>query len=318
MPGSVWFRDDFDAAPSVEALKGALGGWGTDEDAVIKILGNHNWQQRMEIAESYKAAYGASLIDDMKSELTGDFEDVTVAMLTEPVVLYAQEIHEAISGAGTDETTLVEVLATKTNEELERIKEKYKELYEVEMEEDLASDTSGYFRRLMISLVSAGRQEDIYANVDYDKAREDAQKFLDAGESRWGTDEEDLNAILCLRSRPQLKLTFREFEDLAGKTIEESIADECSGDLQEGYLAVVESIKDESAFFAKRIRDCVEGLGTKDSHLIRIIVTRSEVDMEEIDQIYTTNYETSLAETIESECSGDYKRMLLALVTMQE
>ena len=32
---------------------------GTDEDAVIKILGNHNWQQRMEIAESYKAAYGA-------------------------------------------------------------------------------------------------------------------------------------------------------------------------------------------------------------------------------------------------------------------
>ena len=52
-------------------------------------------------------------------------------------------------------------------------------VYEVEMEEDLASDTSGYFRRLMISLVSAGRQEDIYANVDYDKAREDAQKFLD-------------------------------------------------------------------------------------------------------------------------------------------
>ena len=63
---------------------------------------------------------------------------------------------------------------------------------------------------------------------------------LQAGEARWGTDEEDLNAILCLRSRPQLKLTFREFEDLAGKTIEESIADECSGDLQEGYLAVGE------------------------------------------------------------------------------
>ena len=44
------------------------------------------------------------------------------------------------------------------------------------------------------------------------------------------------------------------------------------------YLfSLVESIKDESAFFAKRIRDCVQGFGTKDSHLIRIIVTRSEV-----------------------------------------
>ena len=29
-----------------------------------------------------------------------------------------------------------------------------------------------------------------------------------------------------------------EFEEIAGKTIEESIEDECSGELKEGYLAV--------------------------------------------------------------------------------
>ena len=33
----------------------------------------------------------------------------------------------SFQGAGTDETTLVEVLATKTNEEINLIKEKYKE-----------------------------------------------------------------------------------------------------------------------------------------------------------------------------------------------
>jgi len=318
MPGSVWFREDFDATAQVEQLKGALGGWGTDEEAVINILGNHNWKQRIEIAESYKAAYGNDLIEDMKSELGGDFEDVVVSMLTEPVTLYAKEIHEAISGAGTDETTLVEVLATKTNEEIELIKEKYKELYDADMEEELESDTSGYFRRLMVSLVSAARQEDYYADVDYDKAREDAQKFLDAGEARWGTDEIELNAILCLRSRPQLKLTFREFEELAGKTMEESIEEECSGDLKEGYLAIVEAIKDESAFFARRIHDCVDGIGTSDEHLIRIIVTRSEVDMSEIEEIYKNKYETTLAETIESECGGDYKKMLLKLIEISD
>lgn len=318
MPGSVWFRDDFDATPQVEALKGALGGWGTDEDAVIKILGDHNWTQRMEIAESYKAAYGADLIEDMKSELSGDFEDVVVSMLTPPLKLYAQEIHEAISGAGTDEVTLVEVLATKTNEEINEIKEKYKELYDADMEEELKSDTSGYFRRLMVSLVTAGRQEEDYSEVDYDKAREDAQKFFDAGEGRWGTDEEEINAILCLRSRVQLKLTFREIEELTGKTVEESIEEECSGELKEGYLAIVESTKDESAFFARRIRDCVDGIGTKDAHLIRIIVTRSEIDMQEIEEKYQEKYETSVLQTIEDECSGDYKKMLIQLVTLQE
>jgi len=318
MPGSVWFRDDFDATPQCEALKGALGGWGTDEEAVIKVLGNHSWKQRLEIAESYKAAYGIDLIDAMKDELGGDFEDVTVAMLTPPVKLYAQEIHDAISGAGTDETTLVEVLATKTNEAITAIKEAYNEMFESDMEEDLKSDTSGYFQRLMVSLVTAGRQEEEYSDVDYDKAREDAQKFLDAGEARWGTDEADLNAILCLRSRVQLKLTFREFEELTGKTIEESIEEECSGDLKEGYLAIVESTKDESAFFARRIRDCCDGIGTSDAHLIRIIVTRSEIDMEEIEQAYQARYEASVSDTIESECGGDYKRMLLALVTLQD
>ncbi|XP_005096370.1 annexin A13 [Aplysia californica] len=317
MPGTVWYRDDFDATPVCEQLRDALGGIGTDEDAVIRLLGNHSWKQRLEIAESYKTAYGKDLIEDMKSELSGDFEEVTVAMLTEPRKLDAQELHDAISGAGTDETTIVEVLCTKTNDEIEEIKAVYKEMFDSELEEDLCSDTSGYFRRLMVSLMAAGRQENGF-NVDDDQAAEDAQKFFDAGEARWGTEEAELNAILCLRSRPQLLMTFYKFEEIAGKTIEESISDECSGDLQEGYLAIVESTKDMPGFFARRIRDCVDGLGTRDSHLIRIIVTRSEIDMEEIEEAYRAKYETSVLETIDSECSGDYKKMLVALVTLQE
>ena len=55
----------------------------------------------------------------------------------------------------------------------------YFSVYDADLEEDLKSDTSGYFRRLMVSLVTAGRQEEDYSEVDYDKAREDAQKFFD-------------------------------------------------------------------------------------------------------------------------------------------
>jgi len=52
--------------------------------------------------------------------------------------------------------------------------------------------------------------------------------------------------------------------------------------------------------------------------LIRIIVTRSEVDMQEIEEIYKNRYETTLAETIESECGGDYKKMLLKLIAISD
>uniref|UniRef100_A0A2C9LNF5 Annexin n=1 Tax=Biomphalaria glabrata TaxID=6526 RepID=A0A2C9LNF5_BIOGL len=74
-----------------------MAGFGTDEAAIIHILGNHNCQQRIEIAQAYKTAYGKDLLSDIKSELTGDFEEVCLALLTPPRKLDAQQLHKAIS-----------------------------------------------------------------------------------------------------------------------------------------------------------------------------------------------------------------------------
>jgi len=57
-----------------------------------------------------------------------------------------------------------------------------------------------------------------------------------------------------------------------------------------------------------------QGMGTDDQTLVRIVVTRSEVDMVEIKQAFLTNYHKTLAKMITDDCSGDYKRMLVALV----
>ncbi|CAG5121088.1 unnamed protein product, partial [Candidula unifasciata] len=315
--GTIRYRHDFDAGAVAETLKNAMSGVGTDEETVINCLGNHTCEQRLAIAQAYKTAYGKDLLDDIKSELSGDFETVCVAMLTPPRKLDAQQLHEAICGAGTDETAIIEILCTKTNEEIEEIKAAYKQEYESDLEADLSSDTSGYFRRLLVSLLAAGRESD-EGGVDSARVQEDAQKFFEAGESRWGTDEADLNAILCLRSREHLLEVFREFENLSGKSIEESIESECSGPLQQGYLALVESIKDTPGFFARRIKESVQGAGTSDAHLIRIIVTRSEIDMVEIDEAYQARYEKSIIEEIENECGGDYKKLLIACVKIQD
>lgn len=56
------------------------------------------------------------------------------------------------------------------------------------------------------------------------------------------------------------------------------------------------------------------GLGTDDSTLIRIIVSRSEIDLETIKKLYEQNYGKSLYDAVESESSGDYKKALLNLI----
>ena len=48
-------------------------GWGTDEKALIRILGQRNAAQRKAIRETYFELYNESLIDRINSELSGDF-----------------------------------------------------------------------------------------------------------------------------------------------------------------------------------------------------------------------------------------------------
>lgn len=65
------------------------------------------------------------MIKDLKSELTGNFENLVVAMMTPIPNYYATELHEAMSGIGTDECVLIEVMCTMSNQEIHMIRQAY-------------------------------------------------------------------------------------------------------------------------------------------------------------------------------------------------
>lgn len=62
------------------------------------------------------------------------------------------------------------------------------------------------------------------------------------------------------------------------------------------------------------ISDCLQGLGTRDNDLIRLVVTRSEVDLADVRQQFQQLYKKSLESMIKGDCSGAYKDGLIALV----
>lgn len=72
-------------------------------------------------------------MEELKSELSGDFEKVMVGLMMLPAEFDASCIRAAVRGLGTDEAALIEVLCSRTNEEMQAMKAAYKkrELLEV-------------------------------------------------------------------------------------------------------------------------------------------------------------------------------------------
>jgi len=301
----------FDATADCESLHKAMKGLGTDEDTITGIITNRSNEQRQEMKRLYAQMFGKKLEDALKSELGGHYEDVVLALFKKPVEYLASELHHAIKGLGTNEGVLIEILCTSTNQQIQDIKDAYKKMYENDLVKDIDKDTSGYFGRLMYSLAQAARSED--ENVDDDLAVEDAEALLAAGEASWGTDESRFNVIMAQRSYAQLIETFSQYATLSEKTISEAIESEMSGDIKNGMLAIVESVYAKPRYFAKRLYDSMKGAGTDDRTLIRVMVSRSEVDLDDIKAYFEGEYETSLEAFINDDCSGDYRKCLLLL-----
>uniref|UniRef100_A0A3Q4B6Y6 Annexin n=1 Tax=Mola mola TaxID=94237 RepID=A0A3Q4B6Y6_MOLML len=307
--GSIKDFPGADPLKDVEVLRKAMKGFGTDEQAIIDLLGSRSNKQRVPLLRAYKTSYGKDLIKDLHSELSGDFRTLVMATLKTPAEFDAYELNSAIKGAGTDEACLIEILSSRSNAEIKEINRIYKQDYRKSLENAISGDTSGHFRRLLVSLAQGNRDE--RETVDVSLAKQDAQSLYAAGENKLGTDESKFNAILCARSKSHLRAVFLEYQRMCGRDIEKSIDREMSGDLESGMLAVVKCIKNTPAYFAERLYKAMRGAGTKDRTLIRIMVTRSEVDMLDIRQEYVKNYGKSLYTHISGDTSGDYKKLLL-------
>jgi len=309
---SIQPNPQFNAEAAAKDLRSAMKGLGTDEETIIAVLVKHSTSQRLEIKSKYTTLFGRDIIDDLKSELGGHFEEAVLAMMMPTPNLLAKDLRAAMKGAGTDESTLIEILCSRSNADIKAIKEAYHKDFSRDLEEDLGSETSGYFKRLLISMCNAGRDES--QSVDVAKAQQDAKDIFDAGEGQYGTDESAFNLVLCSRSISQLRATISVYKQVAGRDIEDSITSETSGTLQDGMLAIVKYCKDSSAFFAERLYNSMKGAGTDDSTLIRLIISRSEIDLVPVAKTFTKLYGQSLNDFIASDCSGDYKRLLIAVV----
>uniref|UniRef100_A0A3Q2Y672 Annexin A4 n=1 Tax=Hippocampus comes TaxID=109280 RepID=A0A3Q2Y672_HIPCM len=280
--GTVTEASGFDPEADAQKLHQAMKGNGTDEAVITEILPHRTIAQRQHIKEAFKQAVGKGQFSHQRSSLhsNGCFGAIIVFVLHNGHVVFV---------------CFICVLAE----------------YGKDLEEDVRGGTSGMFQRVLISLVTPGRNES--DSVDEAQVVQDAKDLYDAGEARWGTDEVKFLTVLCVRNQNHLLRVFEEYKKISGRDIEESIKREMSGSLADVFLAIVKCVKNKHAFFAERLYESMKGLGLTDTVLNRIMVSRAEIDMLDIKAQFLNMYGESLPSFIQGDTSGDYRKILLEL-----
>ncbi|KAJ4822886.1 hypothetical protein Tsubulata_039449 [Turnera subulata] len=129
-----------------EALRKACEGWGTNEKAIISILGHRNASQRRQIRAAYEGLFQEDLVKRLESELKGDFEKAVYRWILDPEDRDAVLANVAIKKGG-DYHVIAEIACVLSPEELLAVRRAYQARYKHSLEEDVAAHTSGDLRK---------------------------------------------------------------------------------------------------------------------------------------------------------------------------
>lgn len=300
-----------DSLGEANRLHKAMKGLGTDEKTIIDVMAHRPSHQRADIAKAFKTAYGKDLQDAFKSELSGNFYKTCRGLCYLLSEYDAICLREAMEGAGTDEEVLIDILTTRSSNQIRSIKEAFDRLYRRNLETDVRSETSGNFRKVLVSMLTGGREE---GPVRQDVVAADAQALYAAGEGKLGTDEDTLNRIICSRSLAHLAAVAAAYKQQRRRSLQDAISSETSGNYCQVLLSIVNFAEDPAKHVASLLHRSMKGLGTNDKRLQRAIIGFCEADMPAVKAVFQRQYGESLAAMIRGDTSGDYQRVLLTLI----
>ena len=305
-----------DIDKDVETLKKSLkigGAEKVDENAIIKLLANRNNVMRQQLRNYYNKKFNRDLVSDLKAELDGKFEAAIVALLDDPFIYDAKSLHKAMKGVGTDTDACIEIICTRPNWYLKNIMTAYTNLTGGDLIKDLKSEVKlmGNTGTLLCTLLQCQRSENPTPN------KETIEKYADdlikGGIQKLGTDEKLFMDILTKTSTPELQLLIDTYQKKAGESLLVSIDKDFTGDVKKTLKTIIYANTTPSEYFAQRVNEAITSAGQKDELLMRILITRDEVDMPKIKECYKTLYGKDMVESIKEATLGDYKNLLVEL-----
>lgn len=307
--------NDASAAAAADALRKAMKGFGTDESALIRTLAHYPAPLLPHLQHTYQQRHHRALDADIASETSSHLERGLHAILRGPLGHDVYCVHRALKGAGTNEALLNDVVLARSNADLAAIKAAYHATHHRALDAAVAADLSAKTARLFAMVLAATRQEDA-APVLAHAVDADVAELQRATEARLGTDELAVCAILANRSSPRLRAVALAYEAKFRLPLEKVVEREFSGHMRQALVQMVRAAVDPAMRDALRLEECMAGPGTKDEMLVARVVGMhwDRGRMGQVRGAYKARFGRELVARVRGETSGDYQRLLVAMV----
>ena len=158
-------------------------------------------------------------------------------------------------------------------------------------------------------------QRDTEAPADEEKAKEQATALHEAAEAGGEEAEKKFFEILMESSFAQCELISTIYED----TYDASLRRTIDKTFKSYFKAAIQSLFIPTNYwYASRLKAAFDGWGTCDRAVCRILGCHDKKDVVEIAAAFERKYGLPLKDAIKKECSGNYKTLLVAWISLPD
>ena len=283
------------------------------EDVIIDIISQRNYQQRKIILTTFNKLYNKDLIFELQKFFSGknNFDEFITSLFTNPIEYDCQCLRTAIKGISSDLETITEILSTRPSFVVKQIVQKYPELFKgKELIKDIDACSSGIIKKILLSLLENNRSDNNYPNLE--ECQEKAEKLKNEGVKKWEGNNSFFIKIFTTNSPMEIAYISRLYHKMMGFTILQGIYNEFSGDAKKFLTNFIFAVVSPSEYFASKINKAINGKSEK--IITRILITRHEIDIEQIKQYYYQLYKKEMINDLKNNFSGDYYKLIAKLV----
>ena len=279
-----------------------------NDDVILNAVMSNNLQNRIAIAQYYKASYETSLFDDIKNKISGDFGYCAAQMFLSPLEFC---IYHLKLGLKKGNECAMEMLTSKTPEELKIIEDAYRNDTGKELKTDIAKTFSGAIGKNLLNLFTTKRISNPKPNKK--ECEKYAIKLVETEIKNWTEDENLFKEIFIQRSPEEIILIARYYLKNTGNNLIDMVEKKAKGKNQTLLKEILYNNIMPHELFAEKIYLAIKGAGTNEEILSRALVSRCDLDMSAMRDIYQTKYKVSMKEDIIGDTSGSYQKLCVYL-----